>query len=275
VTTIEQTPSVLSDEEVNQFWEQGYLLVKGVVSRDEAAYYRDLILDLVPRDLHIPEHWHVSGGRIKPMYTPGNHTYDGPEFLPLFANEKLYAVAAQLLQTPRLRSMDGSIGITMRNDGQQDSPLSQTLHIDASVPTDVDNFAFTLEEVQIGGCYYFTDVLPDGGGIHVVPGGHRKVEEEARANPQGRHLHNDWKRITHMKSIEVTGEAGDFALLHHLMPHGASHNRRPTPRVAEFMRFVREDQTHGAGRRPAPAYSDHQLAAMTPLAKKLLGVEPW
>jgi ectoine hydroxylase-related dioxygenase (phytanoyl-CoA dioxygenase family) len=275
VTTIEETPSVLSDEEVSQFWEQGYLLVKGVLSRDEAVYYRDLILDLVPRDLSIPEHWHVSGGRIKPHFTPGNHTYDSPEFLPLFANEKLYAVAAQLLQTPRLRSMDGSIGITMRNDGQQESPLSQTLHIDASVPTDVDNFAFTLEEVQIGGCYYFTDVQPDGGGIHVVPGGHRKVEEEARANPQGRHLHNDWKRITHMKSIEVTGEAGDFALLHHLMPHGASHNRRTYPRVAEFMRFVREDQTHGVGRRPAPAYNDLQLAAMTPLARKLLGVDPW
>lgn len=275
MTTTEELPSVLSDAEVEQFWEQGYLLVKGVVSREEAAYYRDLILDLVPRDLRIPEHWHVASGRIKPMAAPGNHTFDAPEFLPLFANEKLYAVAAQLLRTPRLRSMDGSIGITMRNDAQRESPLSQTLHIDASVPTDVDNFALTLEEVQVGGCYYFTDVLPDGGGIHVVPGGHRRVEEEARADPRGRHLHQDWKRITHMESIEVTGEAGDFALLHHLMPHGASHNRRPNPRVAQFMRFVREDQTHGHGRRPPATYNDRQLAAMTPLARKLLGVEPW
>lgn len=275
MTTTEEIPHVLSDAEVDQFWDQGYLLIKGVMSREEAAHYRDLILDLMPRDLHIPEHWGVAGGRIKPHVEPGNHTYDAPEFLPLFANEKLYAVAAQLLQSPRLRSGDGSIGITMRNDAQRESALSQTLHIDASVPADVDNFSFSLEEVQVGGCYYFTDVEPDGGGIHVVPGGHRRVEEEARADPRGRHLHRDWKSITHLDSVEVTGEAGDFALLHHLMPHGASHNRRPAPRVAQFMRFHREDHAHGYGRRPAPAYSDRQLAAMTPLCRRLLGVDPW
>lgn len=275
MTTTVEVPPVLSDAEVEQFWEQGYLLIKGVLSREEAAYYRDLILDLVPRDLHIPEHWHIASGRIKPMRTPDNHTFDTPELLPLFANEKLYAAATQLLQTHRLRSGDGSLGITMRNTSQRDSPLSQTLHIDASVPADIDNFLFTIEELQVGGCYYFTDVLPEGGGIHVVPGGHRMVEEEARAHPKGRHLHDNWKRITHMKSVEVTGEAGDFALLHHLMPHAASHNRRPQPRVAQFMRFVREDHAHNLGNGPAKSYNEFQLAAMTPLCRKLLGLDPW
>jgi hypothetical protein len=276
VTDTISLPQVLSDAEVEQFWEQGYFLVKGVFSREEAEYYRNLILGLMPPNLDIPEHWGVGAGRIKPYFTPGNATYDSPDFIPLFQNEKLYNVVAQLLQSHRLRAFDGSIGITIRNDAQRDSELSQTLHIDASVPADLDNFLFTLKEVQLGGCFYFTDVLPGGGGIHVVPGGHRIVESEARADPRGRQLHSAWKQIHHLQSIEVTGEAGDFALLHHLMPHGASHNRRPTARVAQFLRYVRDDHPHGAGARPpAGKYNDVQIAAMSDLGRKLLGVDPW
>ncbi len=276
MTTVVDTPQVLSDAEITQFWEQGYVLVRGVLSKEEAAHYRDVILDMIPRDLNMPDHWHVSDGRIKPMATPGDHTFDTPALLPLWANEKLYHVAAQLLESPKLRVFDGSLGITLRNDQHRDTPRSQGLHIDASVPKTIDNFLFTLEEVQVGGCFYFTDVLPDGGGIHIVPGGHRIVEEESRAHPEGRHLHENWGRINHLESVEVTGEAGDFALLHHLMPHGASHNRRPTARVAQFLRWVREDHPHGSGKKPGPGrFNERQLEAAGPLGRKLLGVDPW
>lgn len=271
-----QNVNPLNDAEVDQFWTDGYLLVRNVLSREEAAHYARLILGLLPRDLTIPAHWHVVGGRIKPFATPGNHTFDGPDFIPLYQNEKLYSVMAQLLESPRLRVMDGSIGITMRNDASRESELSQTLHLDASVPRDADNFLFTLPEVQLGGCYYFTDVLPGGGGIHVVPGGPRMVEKEARANVRGRQLHEAWRQIHHLKSIEVTGEAGDFALLHHLMPHGASHNRRPQPRLAQFFRYVRDDQPYGYGNRPVDGqYNRAQIEAMSPLGRRLLGVDPW
>lgn len=276
MTTVARPARVLSDEEVRSFWEDGYVLVKGAVSKQEAAHYRRVILDLIPRDLTIPEPWHSHMGRIKPYHPGHDDAFDLPELLPLYANERVYSAAVQLLESERLRAFDGSVGITVRNDAASETPLSQTLHIDASVPRDVDDFLFTLEELQVGGCYYFTDVEPDGGGIHVVPGGHRLLEEEARRSPgSGRHLHNDWKRITHMKSVEVTGEAGDFALLHHLMPHGASHNRRPTARVAQFLRFVRVDHPHGVGSAPPRRYNDAQLAAMSPLCRKLVGLDPW
>ncbi|HVX44865.1 MAG TPA: phytanoyl-CoA dioxygenase family protein [Mycobacteriales bacterium] len=276
MTTATGLAPVLSDEEVDRFWTDGYLLLRGVLSREEAAHYAQHILSLVPRDLSIPEHWHAAGGRIKPIYTPGNHTFDTPDLIPLFQNERLYATMAQLLESTRLRVMDGSLGITMRNDANREAALSQTLHLDASVPRDADNFLFTLDEVQLGGCFYFTDVEPEGGGIHVVPGGHRIVEEECRNEPKGRQLHEGWKRITHLESVEVTGSAGDFALLHHLMPHGASHNRRPQPRVAQFLRWVREDQPHGAGKRPpAGKYNELQIAAMSPLGRRLFGVDAW
>jgi hypothetical protein len=48
-----QVEPILTDAEVRQFHELGYVIVKGVLSPEEAAYYRDRILDMVPRDLSI------------------------------------------------------------------------------------------------------------------------------------------------------------------------------------------------------------------------------
>ncbi|MGH2354333.1 MAG: phytanoyl-CoA dioxygenase family protein [Chloroflexota bacterium] len=269
---------VLSDQEIAQYHEQGYVLVKGVLSREEAEHYRRLILEMVPRDLTIPAHWHANAGRIKPMREDGKQSFETPELLPLLCNERLYAAAVQLLGDHRLRAFDASLGITIRNDSGRDNILSQTPHLDCSVPADAP-FRFTLEEVQVGGCYYFTDVEPTGGGIHVMPGGHRWVEETVRAQGgglSGRQLYNSWKKLEGVKTVEVTGEAGDFALLHHLMPHAASHNRTPTARVAQFTRFTRADHPHYPQKPAEPGRcSPEQLAVMTPLGRKLLGVEPW
>ena len=275
MSSTQLTGHVLSDEEVKTFWDQGYVILKQAISREEAARYRDLILDMVPRDLRIPESWHVNAGRIKPYHEDGNHTYDSPELLPLLCNERLYRAAVQLLGSERLRAGDGSLGITLRNDGGP--TLSQQVHLDASVPADIPNFLFSTEELQVGGCYYFTDVEPGGGGIHVIPGGHRLVEEKATLHPEGRQLYRQWKRIDDFpETVEVLGEAGDFALLHHLMPHAASNNRRPQPRVAQFTRFTREDHAHyPAQRAPRERFNERQLAAMGSLGRRLLGVDAW
>ena len=271
--------SILGEDDVARFWDDGYLLLRNVLSRSEAAHFARCVFDLVPRDLTIPEPWQARSGRLKPYRQSADgrrdDCIDTPELLPLFGNERLYAVAAQLLGSSALRLFDGSVGITLRNLADADEARSQGLHLDASVPPEADAFLGTLEEVQLGGCFYLTDVLESGGGIHVVPGAHRRVLEEAAAVPGGRHLHENWTRFPAVESVEVTGEAGDFALLHHLMPHAASHNRRPTARAALFLRYVRVDHPHGYGAAPPRRYGEAQLEAMSPLLRRLLGVEPW
>lgn len=276
VEAVEYRQGPLSEEEFRRFWELGYHVIKGAVSREEAAYYRDAILDLVPRNLVFPPSWSCHDGRLKPHQLIGDkrdQTIDIPELIPLLGNERLYAVACQLLGSEQLRARDCSVGITLRNDASRDGQRSQSVHIDASVPVE-DDFDFTLQELQVGGCYYFNDVRPGGGGIHIVPGGHRRVEQEVRESDNGRHLYSDWKDIPY-DTVEMTGEAGDFVMLHHLMPHAAAHNRLAEPRVAQFTRFLRVDQSHGYGRQPARRYTDAQLAVMSPLLRKLLGLDSW
>ncbi|MFJ9034289.1 phytanoyl-CoA dioxygenase family protein [Streptomyces sp. NPDC102274] len=278
--SVDENGPVLSQEEIDVFWRDGYLLIRDVLTKSEARHFAGLILDLLPRDLGIPRHWEAVDGRFKPFCTPGNQTFDGPEFIPLYQNERLYRVMVQILRHSRLLVRDGSVAITMRNDTPHESELSQDLHIDPAVPEDVDEFLLTNAEVEIGGCYYFTDVEPGGGALHVVRGGHRIVEEEAAAAPRGRQLYDKWRNIPHLRTTEVTGEAGSFVLTHHLLPHAASHNRNPEARVAQFFRYARDDQPWDDGERPGdrPAnrlYGDLQIAAMSTLGRKLLGVDPW
>jgi ectoine hydroxylase-related dioxygenase (phytanoyl-CoA dioxygenase family) len=269
----------LSEAEVTHFFDQGYVNIKGAVGAQEVTAYARAVLDLLPRDLTIPEDWRANAARFKPYRRRPDGSSDDcvdiPELLPLFCNRRLYEVASQLLGSPRVRIYDGSVGITMRNLSGG-SPRSQDLHVDASVPTEVDDFSGAAEELQVGGCLYLTDVRPDGGGIHIVPGGHRWVLETAAANgPGGRHLYQDWKRLPERKSVEVIGQAGDFAMLHHLMPHAASHNRRPEARLAVFLGYIREDHPYAEHYLVPRNYSDAQLSALDDLGRRLLGLDPW
>ncbi len=106
----------------------------------------------------------------------------------------------------------------------------------------------------------------------------RSSRKKPRASrPGGRHLHENWKQIKHLQSQEITGEAGDFALLHHLMPHGASHNRNADqpgrllrPLGARGPDLGRRSRSRQHGR-----YNTQQREAMGELGRKLFGVDDW
>ena len=74
----------------------------------------------------------------------------------------------------------------------------------------------------------------------------------------------------------MTGEAGDFVLMHHMMPHGASRNKNPSPRIAQFTRFYRLSEEEAR----EVAEPDHLLApgaevALTELGRNLFRLAPW
>ncbi|MFE7676268.1 phytanoyl-CoA dioxygenase family protein [Streptomyces albidoflavus] len=266
----------LTDEEVDSFHRDGYLVLKGVIDKDQAETYRRHILKKVPADLTLPAAWQSRFGRIKPLQPNGEETFADPELLPLFQNERLYRAARRLLRTDRLRVFDGSLSITLRHD-RGETPYSQRIHLDVRVPVEAAQFRLDLPETELAGCFYLTDVERNGGGIRLVPGGHRMVMEEAAAHPSGRQLHSKWTDIKgYPDPVEIVGEAGDFVLTHFLMPHTASHNRLTTTRVAQFLRWARHDHPYGLADPPEPdAYHAAQRSVLTPLGERLLGLAPW
>jgi hypothetical protein len=266
----------LSDEQIEEFWQQGFLLLKGILDAETTEKARWAILDMVPRDLVFTDQHHMTQGRFKPYQPDGSQSFYTPELMPLLCNEKLYGALADLFETPYLSVSDASVGISIKDAGQPGR--FQNLHLDMRVPNPEDLSLDKLRYgVGMGGCYYLTDVEENGAGIHVVPGGHRLAEEKMMQQENGTQLYKKWKAIDDFPpSVEILGQAGDFVLMHHMMPHGASRNKNPSPRVAQFTRHYRLSAEDAAQIDDIAAdFSAEQLEALTPLGRKLFRLDPW
>ncbi len=269
-------PRYLTEAQLEQFWSEGYIVLKGTLDDDVVKTAREFLLDLIPRDLVIPDHYHANHGRFKPHHSDGNGSFFTPELLPLMQNEGLYGAAEDILETEHIGVWDGSAGITLRNRAMEGR--LQNLHLDAvpKGPEDL-NESFLRTGIGIGGCYYLNKVDSEGGGIHVVPGGPNRVREIMLNEPDGLSRNNGWGHIVDFQSsMEVTGDAGDYVLMHHLMPHSASANHNAVPRIAQFTRLqpLSEEEARLA---PGPArpMESEALAALTPLGRKLFRLDPW
>ena len=266
----------LTDAQIEEFWREGFLLLKGILSPEETATAKGAILNMVPRDLVLTERFTSTQGRLKPYNADRSQSFYTAELLPLLCNNKLYGAAADILQSENLRAGDGSVGISLKDGGAEG--LIQRLHLDMRVPGPEELSEEHLRfNVGIGGCYYLSDVEENGAGIHVIPQGPRMVEEIMLNETDGLERFEKWRHINELApSIEVTGEAGDFVLMHHMMPHGASRNKQATPRIAQFTRYYRMSETeareaNGPGTPLAPGVEE----GLTPLARKLFGFDPW
>ncbi|MXX04299.1 MAG: hypothetical protein F4X08_11680 [Gemmatimonadetes bacterium] len=270
------SPRYLSEEQLAQFWSEGYLVLKGTLDDEVVNNARGFLLDLIPRDLVIPDHYHANHARFKPHNPDGNGSFFEPAMLPLLQNEGLYGAAVDILETEYIQVWDGSAGITLRNRAMEGR--LQNLHLDA-VPKGPEelNEGFLRTGIGIGGCYYLNKVEDNGGGIHVVPGAPNRVREIMLSEPDGLKRNDGWGKIVDFKSsMEVTGDAGDYVLMHHLMPHSASANHNASPRIAQFTRLqpLSEEEARQAPGPDRPLSAD-ALAALTPLGRKMFRLDPW
>ncbi len=269
-------PRFLTEDQLARFWSEGYLVLKGTLDDEVVGTARAFLLDLIPRDLVIPDHYHANHSRFKPHHPDGNGSFFEPALLPLLQNEALYRAAVDILETEYIKVWDGSAGITLRNRAMEGR--LQNLHLDA-VPSGPEelNPAFLRTGIGIGGCYYLNSVEENGGGIHVVPGGPNRVREIMLNEPDGLKRNSGWGHIVDSpSSMEVTGDAGDYVLMHHLMPHAASANHNASPRIAQFTRLqpLTEEEARMTPGPDRPLDSEAR-AALTPLGRKLFRLEPW
>ncbi len=139
---------------------------------------------------------------------------------------------------------------------------------------------------------YLTDTDADQGGFHCVPGFHRIFPEWVKTQPADR----DPRRpdLTGFESKPIAGKAGDLLIWHSLLPHGNGQNLSNRPRLAQYITMYpprdeeeRQYRVQSWAERTPPrgkAFPGDPLereqkqgksAELTPLGKKLLGLESW
>jgi hypothetical protein len=237
--------SVLTDAEAEQFVENGYIILRDCFPRSLADEWVDFAFRRLGYDRRDPSTWEVDR-----VHLPSMNSADTKAVAP-----KVWAAICDVLggeeriaaNTFHLR--DGFIiNFRLGSDRpwEPPSPNVRGWHKDG------DFFRHFLDSPEQGllTIVLWTDILPQSGGTFLSPDSIEHVARRLLEHPEGL-LPNGFGGLIEKCSQfeELTGKAGDIALIHPFMLHSASQNPSGRPRfitnppvsLKEPMRFDRED----------------------------------
>jgi hypothetical protein len=222
--------SVLSQQQLDQYARDGYLLVSGLIpaevaARAEAAMWRSV--GVSPDD---PSSW---------TSVPQNHQrYEAPELVACYTPEFL-AAAAELAGDDPATFRPPTRGYAINIFPTSDEWHWPRPHIDHAIK-DAGHKVFP-RAFRIASMTYLSDVEPRGGGTVVWPGSCHKLEALARSDPERFELM--WtlgqaiRTVELGDAIEVPARRGDILFYHYLCAHSGSQNVRRRPRFAMNMKW--------------------------------------
>ena len=232
----------LSDDDVQFFIQEGYVIKRGVLDPELMAYARDQMWANAPAPLKRddPDSWvgpfteesedrnSVRHGFTWKYREQGGQTW----MVELMAkNPAVRAMAEQLLGEGSLAEPERVRGIyCMLPEG--DAPARPyRCHVDA-------------HPFHLGVVGYIDDVEPNGGGFTVWPGSHCRFYPDFHS--QYKHepteqYQPDLAEVNQQPYVSTHGRAGDIIFWHHRIGHSAGHNRSRRIRQAILYDFKRED----------------------------------
>jgi len=219
-----RTQNVLTDEDL-KFWdENGYLVLKNVIPKQQCLATQQAIWDFLEMSPHDPSSWYkVHPGQRGLMLTLTHHpTLDSNRNSPIIqrAYEQLYA-STEIYKT---------IDKVSFNPPETDNFhfLGSKLHWDVSLTPPIP---FSLQ-----GLLYLTDCGSEDGAFNCVPGFHNKIESWLNDLPP--HVNPREEALKTLKPVAVTGNTGDFVIWHQALPHCASPNYGRTPRMVQYLTYL-------------------------------------
>ena len=281
--------TILTPEDHAFFQENGYLLVRDVVPKENCDAVIDAIWWFLGMDPDNPEDWY------REPLTPGGmiELYQHQALWDNRQHPRLYQVFAELVGTEKL-------WVTLDRVNMKPPPHPAHPEYDHKGFThwDVDTSNLDIP-FWVQGVLYLTDTDEEMGGFQCIPGFHKNLPEWIATQPLDRNPRiPDLKTLPEgMKVTPVPAKAGDLVIWDRLLAHGNGQNRSNRPRFAQYIAMspaqeedatLRQeriacwrDRTHMA--RYSYFYGDPRqweqkhgtTAELTPLGRKLLGLDRW
>jgi hypothetical protein len=279
---------ILTPEDHAFFQENGYLLVRNVVPKENCDAVIDMIWDFLGLDRNDPEDWYrdplPKGGMIE--------IYQHQAMWNNRQHPKLYQVFAELIGTEKLWvTMDRVNMKPPRHPAHPEYDHKGFTHWDVDT-SDLSQ----IKRFWVQGVLYLADTDADMGGFQCIPGFHRCLAEWIKTQPADRNPRvPDLNSLPPgMKLTPIPGKGGDLVIWDRLLAHGNGHNVSDKPRFAQYIAMspAREEDEEARQeriacwreRRPPKApyfYGDPRepefcsVAELTPLGRKLLGLDRW
>jgi hypothetical protein len=206
---------VLSNDQLREFGERGYLIVPSVVAPDllERANERvdELIAAEPPAAGHVGPHFSFPKAADEPALI-GALTNSGPDGLAAFAY-------AEALAEPGLLAVPWQVQIALNIPPYPHRPGAP--HIDAAISEPTPGFqpnTFSL----LGGVFLTDQQGENAGNLWVWPGTHRAHAEYFQEH--GVEMYCAYPKIELPEPEQVTARAGDLLLAHYLLGHNTGGN---------------------------------------------------
>ena len=210
---------MLTADQIKSFQDDGFLLVKGLLSKEEAAKYRKSLHSLFDRidSKQVDATWDSASekGTTQLQHCHDVQFYDA-SFGKLIADDRLTSATADLIESPNVQLHHTKAFIKPPEKG---SPFP--LHQDAP-------FFPHQRKSMIAAIIHFDDAYEKKGCVRVMPGTHKNgiLPHISQGN-----FHLDKERYPINKAIPAPAEAGDVLFISYLVIHGSGVNESDEERT--------------------------------------------
>lgn len=256
--------STLTQDQIDQFWQNGYLMVEDAVSPDELAALRRVFAEWVNESRHHHcDYGETLDNRARFDLEPG-HSAETPALRRVQSPEEISDVYAAVMRKARTVDFVADlIGPAIKfHHGKVNSKLPGAA---TKVKFHQD---FTFEPMtnddMITALLFLDEVMLDNGPLEVVPGSHTGPlyslwHDGIFTGAVADHVADVNKDKTEM----CTGVAGSVCLMHARLLHGSAPNLSDKPRTLYIATYYAEDSIE-LSRNALPSRFTHELVRGEP-----------
>ena len=281
------TPPILSPADHAFFKEHGYVRVRNVIPADACRRVVDDIFNFLGFDPANPADWYRLP--LKPRSTV-IEIYQAQSMWDNRQSPRLYQLFAELYGDEKLHvSLDRASFKPPCNPAHPDYEDAGFLHLDADPKT-----PYLWHMLQ--GVLCLTRTEADQGGFQCIPGFARQIHAWVKSPKDQRPP--EPPSFEGIAPTPIVGDAGDMIVWDSYTPHGAGRNTSDRPRLAQYITMIPAWvhtpatvsqrvacwQNHTPPGGPGSAFpgdprkieeTQGKTADLTPLGRKLLGVDAW
>lgn len=280
---------VLTAEDVEFWHENGYVIVREAAPPENLQAVVDAIWEFQEMNPNDSETWYRVPERLNGMpELNGSGMVEMYHHPAMWANRQLprvHGAFADIWGTEKLWVTIDRVNLNLPNRSGRE--FKGFIHWD--IDTSLDPLPFDVQ-----GVLSLTDTLPGQGGFQCVAGMPKRLPEWIKTQPVDRNPHHPNLEGLTLTTVET--KAGDLLIWNSQLPHGVSPNRSQRPRLAQYISMSPAQENNERARqwrinawmhRIAPEGNPFPgdprqwerqhgtTAALTPLGRKLLGLDLW
>jgi hypothetical protein len=278
---------VFSKQDLDFFHDDGYVVLHDAVPPENLRAVVDAVFDFLGMNPNDPDDWYRQPHRTNGMVEIYQHQalWDNRQY------PRLHQAFSEIYDTPALWVSEDRA--CMKPPMHPDHPEYDHKGF---THWDVDTSKLPLP-FRVQGVLALTDTSENMGGFQCVPGFHRDLDKWIAEQPADRNPSvPDLDALpAGMKVTPIPMKAGDLLIWDTLLAHGNGHNVSDKPRLAQYITMYpvgdevqAKDRIDRWQNREKPSYSrafpgdprrveelQGETAELTPLGRKLLGLDVW